>query len=160
MLQGTKVEGVINKLFEGRILKFIECLNVDYKSTKRDDYMDIFLDVKGCKNVYESFDRLTAEERLEGDNQYNAEGHGMQVCDSCDCFSGRHAWHVGGNRVDNCLVQILRVCCALQDAKIGDLFCDFPPVLQLHLKRFEYDLERDTRVKVCAAIAAMHAGSR
>ena len=77
------MEGVINKLFEGRILKFIECLNVDYKSTKRDDYMDIFLDVKGCKNVYESFDRLTAEERLEGDNQYNAEGHGMQVCGSC-----------------------------------------------------------------------------
>jgi ubiquitin C-terminal hydrolase len=78
--QGTKVEGVINKLFEGRILKFIKCLNVDYKSTKRDDYMDIFLDVKGCKNVYESFDRLTAEERLDGDNQYNAEGHGLQVC--------------------------------------------------------------------------------
>jgi len=73
------VEGVINKLFEGQILKFIECLNVDYKSTKKDEYMDIFLDVKGCKNVYESFDRLTAEERLEGDNQYNAEGHGMQV---------------------------------------------------------------------------------
>ncbi len=73
------MEGVINKLFEGQILKFIECLNVDYKSTKKDEYMDIFLDVKGCKNVYESFDRLTAEERLEGDNQYNAEGHGMQV---------------------------------------------------------------------------------
>ncbi len=70
---------MINKLFEGQILKFIECLNVDYKSTKKDEYMDIFLDVKGCKNVYESFDRLTAEERLEGDNQYNAEGHGMQV---------------------------------------------------------------------------------
>lgn len=73
------MEAVINKLFEGHILKFIECLNVDYKSTKKDEYMDIFLDVKGCKNVYESFDRLTAEERLEGDNQYNAEGHGMQV---------------------------------------------------------------------------------
>jgi ubiquitin C-terminal hydrolase len=99
MLQGTKVEGVINKLFEGRILKFIECLNVDYKSTKRDDYMDIFLDVKGCKNVYESFDRLTAEERLEGDNQYNAEGHGMQVCGSCVRAKCRHAWHVGGNCV-------------------------------------------------------------
>ena len=35
-----------------------------------------------------------------------------------------------------------------QDAKFGDLFEKFPPVLQLHLKRFEYDFEHDTRLKV------------
>jgi ubiquitin carboxyl-terminal hydrolase 7 len=29
------------------------------------------------------------------------------------------------------------------------LFIDFPPVLQLQLKRFEYDIVRDTMVKVC-----------
>jgi hypothetical protein len=46
------------------------------------------------------------------------------------------------------VVLTLRPRHALQDAKIGDLFCDFPPVLQLHLKRFEYDFERDIRVKV------------
>ncbi len=37
----------------------------------------------------------------------------------------------------------------LQDAKKGVLFIDFPPVLQLQLKRFEYDFMRDTMVKVC-----------
>lgn len=36
----------------------------------------------------------------------------------------------------------------LQDAKKGVLFLDFPPVLQLQLKRFEYDFMRDTMVKV------------
>ena len=36
-----------------------------------------------------------------------------------------------------------------QDAKKGVLFIDFPPVLQLQLKRFEYDFMRDTMVKVC-----------
>lgn len=36
---------------------------------------------------------------------------------------------------------------ALQDAKKGVLFIDFPPVLQLQLKRFEYDFMRDTMVK-------------
>jgi hypothetical protein len=36
----------------------------------------------------------------------------------------------------------------LQDAKKGVLFLDFPPVLQLQLKRFEYDYMRDTMVKV------------
>jgi ubiquitin carboxyl-terminal hydrolase 7 len=38
--------------------------------------------------------------------------------------------------------------CSLQDAKKGVLFIDFPPVLQLQLKRFEYDFMRDTMVKV------------
>lgn len=36
----------------------------------------------------------------------------------------------------------------LQDARKGVLFIDFPPVLQLQLKRFEYDFMRDTMVKV------------
>ena len=37
---------------------------------------------------------------------------------------------------------------SVQDAKKGVLFIDFPPVLQLQLKRFEYDFTRDTMVKV------------
>ena len=75
------MEGVISRLFEGHIQKSITCLNVPYKSAKRDAYMDIFLDVRNCKNLYDSFDRLTAKERMDGDNQYNAEGYGMQVRD-------------------------------------------------------------------------------
>ena len=39
-----------------------------------------------------------------------------------------------------------------QDAKKGVLFIDFPPVLQLQLKRFEYDFMRDTMVKVSSQI--------
>lgn len=35
-----------------------------------------------------------------------------------------------------------------QDAKKGVKFVDLPPVLQLQLKRFEYDMHRDTMVKV------------
>ncbi|KAF3611037.1 hypothetical protein DY000_02050863 [Brassica cretica] len=70
------------------------------------------LDVKGCKDVYESFDKYVEVERLEGDNKYHAEGHD------------------------------------LQDAKKGVLFIEFPPVLQLQLKRFEYDFMRDTMVKI------------
>lgn len=38
--------------------------------------------------------------------------------------------------------------CGLQDAKKGVLFDDFPPVLQLQLKRFEYDFNRDAMMKV------------
>uniref|UniRef100_A0A0D3GML7 ubiquitinyl hydrolase 1 n=1 Tax=Oryza barthii TaxID=65489 RepID=A0A0D3GML7_9ORYZ len=73
---------------------------------------DLQLDVKGCQDVYASFDKYVEVERLEGDNKYHAEQYG------------------------------------LQDAKKGVLFIDFPPVLQLQLKRFEYDFMRDTMVKI------------
>lgn len=36
----------------------------------------------------------------------------------------------------------------LQDAKKGVIFTEYPPVLHLQLKRFEYDFERDQMVKV------------
>ncbi|CAN7107268.1 unnamed protein product [Brassica rapa subsp. narinosa] len=111
-MKGTVVEGTIQKLFEGHHMNYIECINVDYKSTRKESFYDLQLDVKGCKDVYESFDKYVEVERLEGDNKYHAEGHD------------------------------------LQDAKKGVLFIEFPPVLQLQLKRFEYDFMRDTMVKI------------
>ncbi|XP_013715515.1 ubiquitin C-terminal hydrolase 12-like isoform X2 [Brassica napus] len=111
-MKGTVVEGTIQQLFEGHHMNYIECINVDYKSTRKESFYDLQLDVKGCKDVYASFDKYVEVERLEGDNKYHAEGHG------------------------------------LQDAKKGVLFIDFPPVLQLQLKRFEYDFMRDTMVKI------------
>ncbi|XP_010558916.1 PREDICTED: ubiquitin carboxyl-terminal hydrolase 12-like [Tarenaya hassleriana] len=111
-MKGTVVEGTIQQLFEGHHMNYIECINVDYKSTRKESFYDLQLDVKGCKDVYASFDKYVEVERLEGENKYHAEGHG------------------------------------LQDAKKGVLFMDFPPVLQLQLKRFEYDFTRDTMVKI------------
>ncbi|KAL0031727.1 hypothetical protein WJX79_003396 [Trebouxia sp. C0005] len=111
-MKNTKVQGAISHLFEGHTVNFVECINVDYKSNRKESYMDLQLDVKGCKNVYDSFVKYTEVEMLDGQNQYKAEGHG------------------------------------LQDARKGVLFDDFPPVLQLQLKRFEYDFQRDMMVKI------------
>ncbi|XP_051130777.1 ubiquitin C-terminal hydrolase 12-like isoform X2 [Andrographis paniculata] len=111
-MKGTVVEGTIQQLFEGHHMNYIECINVDYKSTRKESFYDLQLDVKGCKDIYASFDKYVEVERLEGDNKYHAEQYG------------------------------------LQDAKKGVLFIDFPPVLQLQLKRFEYDFVRDTMVKI------------
>ena len=36
----------------------------------------------------------------------------------------------------------------MQDAKKGMLFDSFPPVLQIQLRRFEYDFVRDVMIKV------------
>eukprot|EP00250_Pteridium_aquilinum_P011968 c20422_g1_i1 orf=525-3878(-) len=111
-MKGTAVEGTIQLLFEGHHMNYIECINVDYKSTRKESFYDLQLDVKGCKDVYESFDKYVEVENLEGDNKYHAEQYG------------------------------------LQDARKGVLFIDFPPVLQLQLKRFEYDFTRDIMVKI------------
>ncbi|VAI14680.1 ubiquitin carboxyl-terminal hydrolase 12-like isoform X5 [Triticum dicoccoides] len=111
-MKGTVVEGTIEQLFEGHHINYIECINVDYKSNRKESFYDLQLDVKGCHDVYASFDKYVEVERLEGDNKYQAEQHG------------------------------------LQDARKGVLFLDFPPVLQLQLKRFEYDYMRDTMVKI------------
>ncbi|KAL5701003.1 ubiquitinyl hydrolase 1 [Ranunculus cassubicifolius] len=111
-MKGTVVEGTIQKLFEGHHMNYIECIDVDYKSTRKESFCDIQLDVKGCRDVYDSFDKYVEVERMEGDNKYHAEQYG------------------------------------LQDAKKGVSFVDFPPVLQLQLKRFEYDYVRDSMMKI------------
>lgn len=81
--------------------------------------IDISLNVKGMKNLHESFRDYVAVETLEGDNKYHAEGYG------------------------------------LQDAKKGINFLSFPPVLHIHLKRFEYDIQRDALVKVGGCVQFM-----
>ncbi|KAI8854157.1 cysteine proteinase [Chytridium lagenaria] len=111
-MKGTKAEGAISKLFVGKYKSYIKCMNVNYESSRVEDFYDIQLNVKGCKNLYESFVNYIAVETLDGDNKYQAEGYG------------------------------------LQDAKKGVIFTSFPPVLHLQLKRFEYDIERDTMVKI------------
>ncbi|XP_042437838.1 ubiquitin C-terminal hydrolase 13-like isoform X3 [Zingiber officinale] len=111
-MKRTVVEGTIQQLFEGHHTNYIECINVDYKSNRKESFYDLQLDVKGCQDVYASFDKFVEVEHLEGDNKYHAEQYG------------------------------------LQDAKKGVLFADFPPVLQLQLKRFEYDFMRDAMIKI------------
>jgi hypothetical protein len=44
--QATAVEGTIQQLFEGHHMNYIECINVDYKSTRKESFygMQISLD--------------------------------------------------------------------------------------------------------------------
>ncbi len=112
VMKGTKVEGTINKLFQGYFQNYIECINIDFKSVRKEEFLDLQLVVKDCKNIYESFDEYCAEEVLDGDNQYEAEGHGKQ------------------------------------DAKKGGKFESLPPVLNIQLRRFEFDFYKMSMVKL------------
>lgn len=49
--QGTVVEKSINYLFEGHTESYVECKNIDVRSTKRESFMDIQLVVKVCFSV-------------------------------------------------------------------------------------------------------------
>eukprot|EP00850_Spirogloea_muscicola_P023127 SM000331S12523 [mRNA] locus=s331:27091:34038:- [translate_table: standard] len=111
-LKGTAKEGTIQKLFEGHHMHYIDCINVDYKSTRKESFYDLQLDARGCRDVYESFDKYVTVEKLEGGNKY----------------------HVGQ--------------CGLQDARKGVTFIDFPPVLLLHLKNFDYGYLRCKKFKI------------
>ncbi|WOL07935.1 ubiquitin carboxyl-terminal hydrolase 13 [Canna indica] len=77
-MKGTVVEGTIQHLFEGHHMNYIECISVDYKSTTKESFYDLQLDVKGCPDVYASFDKYVEVERFEGDNKYHAENYGLQ----------------------------------------------------------------------------------
>ncbi|KAI6131824.1 hypothetical protein EV401DRAFT_1917805 [Pisolithus croceorrhizus] len=77
-MKGTKAEGAIAKLFVGKMKSYIKCVNVDYESSKIEEFKDIQLNVKGMKNLYESFRYYVAEETMEGENKYQAEGFGLQ----------------------------------------------------------------------------------
>lgn len=77
-MKGTKSEGTFKYLFEGTSENYIECLEVPYRSIKVEKFYDLQLTVKNCKNIYESLQKFTEVETLEGDNMYEAEGHGKQ----------------------------------------------------------------------------------
>ncbi|ORX62673.1 cysteine proteinase [Hesseltinella vesiculosa] len=77
-MKGTPADGAIKKLFLGRMKSYIRCINVNYESSRSEDYYDIQLNVKGCANLEASFKDYIAEEVLEGDNKYMAEGYGLQ----------------------------------------------------------------------------------
>lgn len=40
-MKGTCVEGTVPKLFEGKMVSFIKCKNIDYKSTRVETFYDI-----------------------------------------------------------------------------------------------------------------------
>ena len=115
-MKGTPLEGRIPQLFRGKYRSYIRCVDVDYESSRIEEFYDLAMQVKGCPSLEESFRKYVEKEKLEGDNKYSTEKYGKQ------------------------------------DAEMGVEFVEFPPVLQLHLRRFEYDFEYDRNVKINSRI--------
>ena len=111
-MNGTPAQGTYTQLFKGQLLQQIRCVEIEHESSRCEEFIDLQLDVKGCDNIYASFDRYVEPVMLTGEMQYEADGHGKQ------------------------------------DAKKHVRFQKLPAVLQIQLKRFEYNSNRGMMTKV------------
>ncbi|ETS80785.1 hypothetical protein PFICI_08314 [Pestalotiopsis fici W106-1] len=112
-MKGTAAEDALPRMLSGKVKTYVSCINVDYESSRIEDFWDIQLNVRGFPTLEDSFKDYIQQETLDGDNKYWAG----------DEFK-------------------------YQDANKGVIFQSFPEVLHLHLKRFEYDIQRDAMMKV------------
>jgi ubiquitin carboxyl-terminal hydrolase 7 len=77
-MKGTEAENALEKLFVGKMKTYISCINVDYESSRIEDFWDIQLNVSGNKNLDDSFRDYIQVETMDGENKYFAEGFGLQ----------------------------------------------------------------------------------
>ncbi|MCJ1460144.1 hypothetical protein MMC28_010523, partial [Mycoblastus sanguinarius] len=77
-MKGTDAENALAKMFVGKMKTYISCINVDYESSRIEDFWDIQLNVSGNKNLDDSLKDYVQVETMEGENKYFAEGYGLQ----------------------------------------------------------------------------------
>ncbi|KAI3845953.1 hypothetical protein MKX03_013638 [Papaver bracteatum] len=87
IMETSPVEGSIKYMFEGHYKRYTNCINVGYKTDRVEPFSSLQLVVKGCVDVYASFDKYVKVERLEGDNKYKAPEHGLQEADRSVLFT-------------------------------------------------------------------------
>ncbi|KAI9721698.1 MAG: hypothetical protein M1828_005066 [Chrysothrix sp. TS-e1954] len=77
-MKGTPAEKALPNMLVGQMKTYIACINVDYESSRPEDFWDIQLNVRGNKTLDDSFKDYIQVETMDGDNKYFAEGHGLQ----------------------------------------------------------------------------------
>lgn len=71
-MKGTKAENMLPQMFSGKIKTYISCINVDYESSRVEDFWDVQLNVSGNKSLQDSFQDYIQVEKMDGENQYMA----------------------------------------------------------------------------------------
>lgn len=71
-MKGTEAENILPKLFCGKNRTYVSCVNVDYVSSRTEDYWDLQLNVAGLKNLEESLQDYVQVEMMDGENKYFA----------------------------------------------------------------------------------------
>ena len=68
---GTPLSNVINELWQGTLIDYIDCQACDYARERPDKYLDIPLVIRDMKSIGQSLRRFITPELLSGDNQYS-----------------------------------------------------------------------------------------
>lgn len=138
-MKGTCVEGTVPKLFEGKMTSYIKCKNVDCSSTRLETFYDIQLNIKGKKNSTLIFNILCGFYYIVLILNLTCfylsfvvdESFKDYIC--TETLEGDNKYDAGEH--------------GFQEAEKGVIFASFPPVLHLHLMRFQYDPVTDCSVK-------------
>ncbi|XP_034952532.1 ubiquitin carboxyl-terminal hydrolase 47 [Chelonus insularis] len=115
----TEQADLINRLYEGKMIDYVKCLECKMEKSREDTFLDIPLPVKtfgsnvAYNSVEEALRAFVQPETLEGVNQY--------FCETCNKKCNAHK---------------------------GLKFTKFPYLLTLHLKRFDFDYNTFHRIKL------------
>ncbi|XP_024080521.1 ubiquitin carboxyl-terminal hydrolase 47-like isoform X2 [Cimex lectularius] len=115
----TEQADLINRLYQGKMTDYVECLVCRKEKCREDTFLDIPLPVRpfgstvAYGSITEALNAFVLPETLDGNNQY--------FCESCN---------------SKC------------DAHKGLKFTKFPYLLTLHLKRFDFDYSSMNRIKL------------
>ncbi|KAF2663246.1 cysteine proteinase [Microthyrium microscopicum] len=77
-MKGSEADHALARMFVGKTKTYISCINVDYQSTKIEEYWDVQLNVAQMTGLDMSFAKYIEPELMDGENKYQAEGHGLQ----------------------------------------------------------------------------------
>lgn len=117
--KNTAQSDLINRLYEGKMIDYVKCLECGTEKSREDKFLDIPLPVRpfgsavAYGSVEEALKAFVQPETLDGNNQY--------FCEKCN-----------------------KKC----DAHKGLKFSKFSYILTLHLKRFDFDYQICHRIKL------------
>lgn len=117
--KNTKQADLINRLYEGKMIDYVKCLECNTEKQREDKFLDIPLPVRpfgsavAYENIEDALRAFVQPEILEDNNQYH--------CETCNKKCNAHK---------------------------GLKFTKFPYILTLHLKRFDFDYQTFHRIKL------------
>ncbi|OAV95865.1 hypothetical protein PTTG_04895 [Puccinia triticina 1-1 BBBD Race 1] len=117
-MKGTPAEDAFRHLMAGKRKRYIKSVDNDHEISQEETFFDVELNIKD----------------LQG-------GPFKTLQDSFKAY-------VAPRKIDSDKRYHAGIEHGLKDAEEGTIFMEFPHVLHLHLKRFEYNLQEDKQVKI------------
>jgi ubiquitin C-terminal hydrolase len=115
----------IRSMFAGRRCYYTKCLDVDYTSTRVEEFYDVELVVKGSATIEASLTEETKPERLAGSNKY--------------------CWEHDDEPLDPATNKVRKT---YHDADRGVAYAELPPVLMMHPNRLDFCMTTFQRITV------------